>query len=196
MTAVAVAAEPVNDWSETGTKVLPERYRDLFLSVLAGERSGFAGDAEPSPVRWKAPNRSHPFSPGYSLNAIVQALELRGVRAVTYSQVWEYDDRNGKPGYAGGYTTTAQVIGVQTRRQRMFFLDCGGDLTPVLFQTFPEPIPVPEEAAWCRNCRDALHRINAAPDNEHERLVWTHTDRARFAATGCEYAQPITEVEA
>lgn len=147
MTDTLTAPAPTateNDWTVVGERTLPEQYRDRFLAVLDGTRSGFGSAPEDARLpRWRYPNGSHPMSPGMALQSIVDEFDLRGIRAVSYNLAWEAHDTTGKPGYFGDFTCTYTVLGVQTRRQRLWFLDGGCAITPVLIQSFADDLDAP-----------------------------------------------------
>lgn len=147
MTTTQTTTEARRDeWTDIGAGTLPEPYRDRFLAVLDGTRSGFGDDPDDArQPRWRYPNGSHPMSPGMALQTVVEEFDLRGIRAVAYNLAWQAHDTTGKPGYFGDYTCTYTVLGIQTRRQRLWFLDGGCQIVPVLIQTFAADLDAPTE---------------------------------------------------
>jgi hypothetical protein len=133
-----------DEWTDLGATRLPVQYRDRFLAVLAGLRTGFADqDVTPQAPRWRHPNGSFPMSPGMALESIINEFNIPA-RAVCHNLAWEAHDTTGQPGYFGDFTCTYTVLGVQTKRQRLWFLDGGASIVAVLIQSFPTVLDAPE----------------------------------------------------
>lgn len=139
--------EPLYDWTVIGTEILPVQHRAQFLAHLRGEHTGLTDT--PEPVEWIEPaGRKHPMSHAESIKAVVREFEITPVVKVTYNLTWEADQHTHKPGHgpdSGHYA----IVGVQTRKQSMYFIDRGVTITPVLIETFdttPDPKPESEEA--------------------------------------------------
>ena len=133
------------DWPDNGTSVLPVQHRATFLAHLRGEHT-VMGDYGGEPVKWIAPSGSFPFTPGKGLEAVIREFEITPVTAVSYNLAWVCDDRDHKPGNAGGYTATYGILGVRTRKQAIYFIDTGVAIVPVVIETLDQPAE-PIEAA-------------------------------------------------
>lgn len=140
------------EWIDVGKRRVPERYRADFLDHLRGERTNgidYCNNDGETPV-WRYPEGSFPMSPGMALNSIVTEFGLRGVSAVSFNMAWLAHDTTGEPGYFGDHSGTYTILGVQIgKRQRIYFIDGGVDIAPLLIESPPEgeEFPVPENPA-------------------------------------------------
>lgn len=125
------------EWIDIGGSRVPEQHRDTFLAHLRGEQTNGVDHCnhEGETPQWRYPNGSFPMSPGMALNSIVTEFGLRGVAAVSYNMAWLAHDTTGQPGYFGDYSGTYTILGVQIgKRQRIYFIDGGVEITPLLIE--------------------------------------------------------------
>jgi hypothetical protein len=137
-----------NEWTNIGTQILPVQHRALFLSHLRGEYTPQTpSGVVPEPVEWIDPaSRQHPMSHAESIKAVVREFEITPVMKVAYNLTWEADQHTHQPGHgpdSGHYA----IVGVQTRKQSMYFIDRGVTITPVLIETPAEPYATDDDAA-------------------------------------------------
>lgn len=131
------------EWTDIGTTILPVQHRAQFLAHVRGEFTGQGG--VPEPVDWIDPaSRQHPMSHAESIKSVVREFQITPVVKVTYNLTWQCDQHTHAPGPgpdAGHYS----IVGVQTRKQSIYFIDRGIMITPVLIETLPKPEESPDD---------------------------------------------------
>lgn len=98
-------------WTDIGIDAVPVEDRDTFASTL-------------DTVEWVAPRGTHPVAPALALRSVIREFDIKPVTAVSYNVP------------RVPYT----VLGVRTRKQAMFFIDLGTQVTPVLIRDLPDPV--------------------------------------------------------
>lgn len=100
-------------WTGIGEQVVAEDERKRFLVVA--ERT-----------EWISPEGSHPMMPALAINKVAQEFGING-REIGYDQGWQ-----ARGVEEGGYYG---IIGIRTKRQRLYFIDRGSDIIPTLIVT-------------------------------------------------------------
>lgn len=103
-------------WTGVGEQVVQEDQREAFLA--AAERT-----------EWVDPSGSHPMAPALAINEITSGFGIKNGRQIGYSQGWQ-----ARGVTEGGYYS---IIGISTKRQRLYFVDRGADIIPTLIVTDP-----------------------------------------------------------
>lgn len=106
-------AELTTQWMSVGLEVVAPEARDEFL-----ERA--------EAMEFRSPKGSHPMSQGLALEKLISEFGIRPVMRVAYHGAW-----SGRGPEIGFY----EILGVETRKQRIYFLDCGWKLVPVCIVT-------------------------------------------------------------
>jgi hypothetical protein len=101
-------------WTGIGEEVVQEDQRRAFLTTA--ERT-----------LWVDPSGSHPMAPALAINEITREFGIKNGRQIGYSQGWQARGVS-----EGGYYS---IIGISTKRQRLYFVDRGSDIIPTLIVT-------------------------------------------------------------
>lgn len=107
-------------WTEIGGQVVGEDERERFLAVA--ERT-----------RWVEPTGRHPLMQAAALNALVKQFDITNAEKIGYSEGWR-----ARGVEEGGYYG---IVGIRTKRQRLYFVDRGSDILPTLIVTDKEGGP-------------------------------------------------------
>ena len=121
------------EWTNIGTEILPVQHRAEFLAHLRGE---YTAQPAPETIEWIEPNGKHPAIPGLAIKAVVTEFDIKPVVKITYGMTWTADQHTHKPG-PGPDAGVYSIVGVQTRKQSIYFIDRGTIQTPVLIETLP-----------------------------------------------------------
>jgi hypothetical protein len=104
-------------WTGVGEEVVREDQREAFL-------------AKAERTEWISPEGSHPFMPAAAINEITKSFGIKNGRQIGYDQGWQARGIT-----EGGYYS---IIGIRTKRQRLYFVDRGSDIIPTLIVTDTE----------------------------------------------------------
>lgn len=108
-----MAEELTTQWMSVGTEVVSPLARDEFLKRAEA-------------MEFIPPKGSHPLSQGMALSTLIREFKIRPVMRVAYHGAWS--------GY-GSNTGYYEILGIETRKQRIYFVDCGWKVVPVCIVT-------------------------------------------------------------